>query len=127
MAIQDEQLVCLHISQRARKRPCEHHAVQTVSASQKTASATITRASHTVTILHDIQARLGCILEMNSQIARATIEQSQAANEANLRINELASMSDESLRNSLLVSEIGNILNNNSGQMSAAIKRFKLN
>ena len=50
-------------------------------------------------MLNQIDELMNIISDLNSQIARATDEQSQAASEANMRIKELAGMADESLNN----------------------------
>jgi len=65
------------------------------------------------------------ISEMNTQIARATEQQTQAADEVNLRINDLAGMTDESLATSEQLSEASLQLKSSSNNMSEVVGRFK--
>ena len=62
---------------------------------------------------------------MNTQIARATEQQTQAADEVNLRINDLAGMTDESLATSEQLSEASLQLKSSSNNMSEVVGRFK--
>ena len=77
-------------------------------------------------MLNEIDELITVISEMNSQIARATDEQSQAASEANLRISELAAIADESLSDTQSLNAASHSLIESSESMSTVVNRFKL-
>lgn len=101
-------------------------AVNAVNLSQSTSKETVTQASQADEVLNEIDELITVISEMNSQIARATDEQSQAASEANLRISELAGMADESLSDTQSLNTASHSLIESSESMSTVVNRFKL-
>ena len=102
-------------------------AVQAVTASQQTSLKTVESVSEADDSLTEIERLMQVILDMNTQIARSTEQQTQAAEEVNLRINELSSMTDESLSNAEQLSHVGSELRVGSEQLSEVVARFKLN
>jgi len=63
---------------------------------------------------------------MNSQIARATEQQTSAADEVNLRINELSQSTEQSLSNTEGLSTASENLKQSSQALSDVVNRFKL-
>ena len=101
-------------------------AVQAVNVSQQTSIKTVESVSEADDSLTEIERLMQVILDMNTQIARSTEQQTQAAEEVNLRINELSSMTDESLSNAEKLSGVGYELRTSSEQLSGVVARFKL-
>ena len=64
--------------------------------------------------------------DMNSQIARATEQQTSAADEVNLRINELSHSTEQSLSNTEGLSNASENLKQSSQALSDVVNRFKL-
>jgi methyl-accepting chemotaxis protein len=65
------------------------------------------------------------ISDINTPITRATEQHTQAADEVNLRINDLTIMTDESLTTSEQLSNASIQLKSSSNNMSEAVSRFK--
>ena len=63
---------------------------------------------------------------MNSQIARATEQQTQAADEVNLRINDLSHSTEKSLDNTKKLTGASDKLKQSSQQLSSVVNLFKL-
>ena len=101
-------------------------AVDAVNNSQQTSKKTVDSAAKADSSLSKIDDLMLVISEMNSQIARATEQQTQAANEVNLRIAELADMTDEALTMTEGLSQASNELKQNSDEMNDVVSRFKL-
>jgi len=100
-------------------------AVSAVKISQNISSQAVEQTSKADDSLSEIDRLMEVISEMNTQIARATEQQTQAADEVNLRINDLAGMTDESLATSEQLSEASLQLRSSSNNMSEVVGRFK--
>ncbi|MBQ4833901.1 methyl-accepting chemotaxis protein [Pseudoalteromonas sp. MMG010] len=101
-------------------------AVNAVTSSQELSSATVQQASEANDSLNEIERLATVITDMNGQIARATEQQTQAADEVNLRINELSQSTEQSLNNTSQLSDASNNLKQSSHQLSEIVERFKL-
>ena len=101
-------------------------AVAAVKVSQDISSQTVEQTSKADDSLSEIDKLMELISEMNTQIARATEQQTQAADEVNLRINDLAGMTDESLATSDTLNEASLELKSSSNSMSEVVSRFKI-
>lgn len=101
-------------------------AVEAVKSSQALSVSTVEQASSANTSLNEIERLVSIITEMNSQIARATEQQTQAADEANLRINELSQSTEQSLNNTKQLTDASDNLKQSSEGLSSVVNRFKL-
>ncbi|MCF7501588.1 MULTISPECIES: methyl-accepting chemotaxis protein [unclassified Pseudoalteromonas] len=101
-------------------------AVDAVSASQQLSSDTVLQAGEANTSLTEIERLVSVIKDMNSQIARATEQQTSAADEVNLRINELSQSTEQSLSNTQGLSNDSENLKQSSQALSDVVNRFKL-
>ncbi len=102
-------------------------AVDAVKASQTLSVSTVEQASSANNSLNEIERLVSVITEMNSQIARATEQQTQAADEVNLRINDLSQSTEQSLDNTKQLNSASNKLKQSSTELSSIVNRFKLN
>lgn len=100
-------------------------AVSAVKISQNISSQAVEHTTKADDSLSEIDRLMEVISEMNTQIARATEQQTQAADEVNLRINDLAGMTDESLATSEQLSDASLQLKSSSDNMSEVVSRFK--
>jgi methyl-accepting chemotaxis protein len=100
-------------------------AVAAVQVSQDISNQTVEQTSKANDALSEIDKLMELISEMNTQIARATEQQTQAADEVNLRINDLAGMTDESLATSESLLDASSELRASSHSMSEVVGRFK--
>ena len=100
-------------------------AVAAVKISQDISSQTVEQTSKADDSLSEIDKLMELISEMNTQIARATEQQTQAADEVNLRISDLAGMTDETLATSDKLNEASLQLESSSNSMSEVVSRFK--
>jgi methyl-accepting chemotaxis protein len=100
-------------------------AVAAVQVSQDISNQTVEQTSKANDALSEIDKLMELISEMNTQIARATEQQTQAADEVNLRINDLAGMTDESLATSESLLDASSELRGSSHSMSEVVGRFK--
>ncbi|OUR62750.1 chemotaxis protein [Colwellia sp. 39_35_sub15_T18] len=100
-------------------------AVAAVKISQDISSQTVEQTGKADDSLSEIDKLMELISEMNTQIARATEQQTQAADEVNLRINDLSGMVDESLATSVQLNEASVQLESSSNSMSEVVSRFK--
>ncbi len=100
-------------------------AVSAVKISQNISSQAVEHTTKADDSLSEIDRLMEVISEMNTQIARATEQQTQAADEVNLRINDLAGMTDESLATSEQLSDASLQLKSSSDNMSEVVGRFK--
>ena len=100
-------------------------AVSAVKISQDISGKTVEQTSKADDSLSEIDKLMELISEMNTQIARATEQQTQAADEVNLRINDLAGMTDESLATSDQLNNASIQLKSSSNSMSEVVSRFK--
>ncbi|WP_286234227.1 methyl-accepting chemotaxis protein [Thalassotalea sediminis] len=103
-----------------------NHAVSAVQESQATSEMTVEQARQADTSLSEINELMEVISDMNTQIARATEQQSDAADEVNLRISELAQMADESVKMTEQLNQSSIGLKTNSDQLTEIVSRFKL-
>lgn len=101
-------------------------AVAAVKVSQDISNQTVEQTSKADDSLSEIDKLMALISDMNTQIARATEQQTQAADEVNLRINDLAGMTDESLATSDTLSNASMELKSSSNSMSEVVNRFKI-
>ncbi len=101
-------------------------AVDAVKVSQEISSQTAEQTSEADNALSEIDKLMALISDMNTQIARATEQQTQAADEVNLRINDLANMADESLSTSDNLTGASLELKSSSHNMSKIVSRFKI-
>ena len=98
-----------------------------VKASQTLSVSTVEQASSANNSLNEIERLVSVITEMNSQIARATEQQTQAADEVNLRINDLSQSTEQSLDNTKQLNSASDKLKQSSTELSSIVNRFKLN
>jgi len=101
-------------------------AVAAVKVSQDISGKTVEQTSKADDSLSEIDKLMELISDMNTQIARATEQQTQAADEVNLRINDLAGMTDESLATSDTLNSASLELKSSSNNMSEVVSRFKI-
>ncbi|MBE0376263.1 methyl-accepting chemotaxis protein [Pseudoalteromonas prydzensis] len=101
-------------------------AVEAVTASQKLSTSTVEQAGSANNSLTEIERLVSVITDMNGQIARATEQQSSAADEVNLRINELSQSTEHSLANTAQLSSASDNLKHSSQGLSDVVGRFKL-
>lgn len=101
-------------------------AVSAVKVSQDISQQTVDQTAKADDSLSEIDRLMEVISDMNTQIARATEQQSEAADEVNLRISDLAGMSDESLVTTQQLSETSQQLKTSSNNMSEVVGRFKI-
>lgn len=102
-------------------------AVDAVRASQALSVSTVEQVSSANNSLNEIERLVSIITEMNSQIARATEQQTQAADEVNLRINDLSQSTEQSLDNTKQLNSASDKLKQSSTELSSVVNRFKLN
>lgn len=102
-------------------------AVEAVKDSQTLSVSTVEQASSANTSLNEIERLVSVITEMNSQIARATEQQTSAADEVNLRINDLSQSTEKSLDNTSQLTSASDKLKQSSLTLSNIVNRFKLN
>ena len=100
-------------------------AVAAVKISQDISNQTVEQTGKADDSLSEIDKLMELISDMNTQIARATEQQTQAADEVSLRINDLAGMVDESLATSMQLNEASVQLESSSNSMSEVVSRFK--
>jgi methyl-accepting chemotaxis protein len=101
-------------------------AVAAVKVSQEISNQTVEQTSKADDSLSEIDKLMELISDMNTQIARATEQQTQAADEVNLRINDLAGMTDESVATTDTLSDASMQLKSSSNSMSEVVSRFKI-
>ena len=100
-------------------------AVSAVKVSQDISNQSVEQTSKADDSLSEIDKLMELISEMNTQIARATEQQTQAADEINLRINDLAGMTEDSLATTDTLSNASLELKSSSNSMSEVVARFK--
>jgi methyl-accepting chemotaxis protein len=103
-----------------------NQAVSAVKISQQTSSSTVEGAEKADASLNEIDRLMDTIVDMNSQIARATEQQSSAADEVNLRISDLAGMTSESITTTEKLALASVDLKKNSKEVAEIISHFKL-
>lgn len=101
-------------------------AVDAVTASQELSTNTVEQADEANVSLSEIERLVTVITDMNGQIARATEQQSSAADEVNLRINELSQSTEQSLENTAGLSGASDNLKASSQALADVVARFKL-
>lgn len=102
-------------------------AVEAVKSSQEISISTVEQASLANTSLDEIDRLVSVITDMNGQIARATEQQTSAADEVNLRINDLSQSTEQSLGNTKNLTCASDKLKQSSVELSSVVSRFKLN
>lgn len=101
-------------------------AVEAVKSSQARSSATVEQAAQADQALTEIARLISIISQMNSDIAQATLQQNQTADNVNARICELTEMTAKSLENTELLGQAGKELSASSHDMAKVVQRFKL-
>jgi len=101
-------------------------AVEAVKSSQEISISTVEQASAANTSLDEIDRLVSVITDMNGQIARATEQQTSAADEVNLRINDLSQSTEQSLGNTKDLTLASDKLKQSSVELSSVVSRFKL-
>ena len=101
-------------------------AVEAVKSSQEISISTVEQASSANTSLDEIDRLVSVITDMNGQIARATEQQTSAADEVNLRINDLSQSTEQSLGNTKNLTLASDKLKQSSVELSSVVSRFKL-
>ncbi|WP_413401324.1 methyl-accepting chemotaxis protein [Pseudoalteromonas sp. KJ71-7] len=101
-------------------------AVEAVKSSQEISISTVEQASLANTSLDEIDRLVSVITDMNGQIARATEQQTSAADEVNLRINDLSQSTEQSLGNTKDLTLASDKLKQSSVELSSVVSRFKL-
>jgi len=101
-------------------------AVEAVKSSQEISISTVEQASSANTSLDEIDRLVAVITDMNGQIARATEQQTSAADEVNLRINDLSQSTEQSLGNTKDLTLASDKLKQSSVELSSVVSRFKL-
>jgi methyl-accepting chemotaxis protein len=100
-------------------------AVSAVQVSQDISIKTVEQTGKADYSLSEIDRLMETISDMSTQIARATEQQSTAADEVNLRINDLAGITDESLMITEQLADTSQKLRGSSSTMSDVVNRFK--
>jgi len=103
-----------------------NQAVLAVQTSQKTSKSTVEGAEKADASLSEIDRLMDTILDMNSQIARATEQQASAADEVNLRVNDLAGMTSESVATTEKLASASTLLKSSSDEVAKIVGQFKL-
>jgi len=101
-------------------------AVEAVKSSQEISISTVEQASSANESLDEIDRLVSVITDMNGQIARATEQQTSAADEVNLRINNLSQSTEQSLGNTKDLTRASDKLKQSSVELSSVVSRFKL-
>lgn len=101
-------------------------AVEAVKSSQEISISTVKQASSANESLDEIDRLVSVITDMNGQIARATEQQTSAADEVNLRINDLSQSTEQSLGNTKDLTRASDKLKQSSVELSSVVSRFKL-
>ena len=101
-------------------------AVEAVKSSQEISISTVEQASSANASLDEIDRLVSVITDMNGQIARATEQQTSAADEVNLRINDLSQSTEQSLGNTKDLTLASDKLKQSSVELSSVVSRFKL-
>lgn len=101
-------------------------AVDAVHISQKASTKTVDDAEKANEALSKVDGLMDTIFEMNAQIARSTVQQSQAADEVNFRVNDLAGMTIQAKDITEKLSSTSSELKANSDNMLTIVSNYKL-
>lgn len=101
-------------------------AVNAVQASQLISDNTVKQVAKADVVLNEIERLIMSITDMNSHIARATEEQSTAAQEVNIRITDLSDATDQSLETTHALTKASLSLKQASQQLSEIVRGFKV-
>jgi len=101
-------------------------AVNAVTVSKETSDNTVKQAAKAGESLTEIERLISVISQMSNHIASATEQQTQAAEEVNGRISDLAQMTVEAVSNTEDIANSSKDLQLSSTQMSEIVKLFKL-
>ncbi len=101
-------------------------AVTAVKTSQEAAVGTSDKTSHANQSLQQADRLMNDIVAMNSEIAIATEQQAEAANEVNMRINDLSGSADQSLASSHELASTSEMLRKSCEALKAITDGFKL-
>ncbi|MBT3135559.1 methyl-accepting chemotaxis protein [Alteromonas sp. ALT199] len=102
------------------------NAVDAVKVSQAASSKTVDNAMQANQNLKDADRLMSEIAGTSSEIAKATEQQAEAANEANMRINELSGAADSSLRTADELAAASQALRSSCLAIMDIANRFKL-
>ena len=101
-------------------------AVVAVQHSQATSTKTVEVTSEAQSTLDEIERLMETIFEMNTQIAKSTEQQTHASNEINVRVNELADLTQNSISQTEKLATASEQLKSTSSEMSEVVHRFKV-
>jgi len=101
-------------------------AVAAVKSSKDVSQSTVEQVGKADSSLNEIERLIEVISDMTSHIAHATEQQTQAADEVNLRLNELATMTEEAVSHTDQLATASQDLQSSSSDMSEIVGRFKL-
>ena len=101
-------------------------AVDAVQVSQSASASTVDNATKANNSLKEADRLMNEISGMSSQIARATEQQAEAANEANIRINALSGAADNSLRTAEKLASASQALKASCVAIKEIASKFKL-
>lgn len=99
-------------------------AVEEMSKSQKKTQTTVESAYRAESALDSVGKAIDAINDMNSQIAVASEQQSQVAEEINKNINTIATLSDENRHSSEHILELSNTVKNVGMSLQSYADRF---
>jgi len=101
-------------------------AVDAVQVSQSASASTVDNATKANESLKEADRLMNEISGMSSQIARATEQQAEAANEANIRINALSGAADSSLKTAEKLASASQALKASCVAIKEIASKFKL-
>lgn len=101
-------------------------AVDAVQVSQNASASTVDNANKANDSLKEADRLMNEISGMSSQIARATEQQAEAANEANIRINALSGAADNSLKTAEKLASASQALKASCVAIKEIASKFKL-
>jgi methyl-accepting chemotaxis protein len=101
-------------------------AVSAVNESKQSSVKTKEQAAAANVSLDEVTRLMNKVLEGNTQIAEATMQQSQAAHEIASRVNVLSTMAEESLQTATNLNQSSKELDINGNQMKKTISQFKI-
>jgi len=102
------------------------NAVEMVGPAQITAQEGVAEADKAVHALEDIVARLADINIMNDAMASASVEQSSVAEQVNLNVVEISSISEDTAEKAKGSLQVSKQLRERADQLESLIRQFKL-
>lgn len=101
-------------------------AVSAVNISKETSDKTVKQAAKAGESLNEIERLIGVISQMSDYIASATEQQTQVAEEVNVRISDLSKMTVEAISNTDEIATASQDLKTTSLKISEVVQSFKL-